>query len=239
MMRMKHIIAVVWVLCSLLTAQAGMPFHVVLLGDSNTFIGGDDCDKPRGWNYWFCQQLKPCTCRSYARSGATWTHTAATVYDIVENTEVLSDNNVIFNQVNRLKQAYADQEQPEPDLILIMAGTNDAWFRWANIQTLADYVRSDCELLTECFPQAQIVLITPMQNTKTSVEQIEQTGDVIEQCGHSMGLNVIRLDQGCGITRNQEMKKKTFTTDGVHTNEAGAKRVGTYIAHRLQAILHK
>ena len=78
-----------------------------------------------------------------------------------------------------------------------------------------------------------------MQNTKTSVEQIEQTGDVIEQCGHSMGLNVIRLDQGCGITRNQEMKKKTFTTDGVHTNEAGAKRVGTYISHRLQAILHK
>lgn len=31
--------------------------HVVLLGDSNTFIGGDDCDKDRGWSKWFKERF--------------------------------------------------------------------------------------------------------------------------------------------------------------------------------------
>lgn len=229
-----YITALLWGLCSVLAVQAGLPLHIVILGDSNTFIGGDGCDRPRGWNYWFRELAQPLSCRSYARSGATWTHTPATAYDIEEYTEVLSDNNVIYNQVNRLKQACADKVQPTPDLILILAGTNDAWFRWLDIQTLAGCMRHDCELLTESFPQAKIVLLTPMQNTKTSVERITQTGDIIEQCGHAMGLHVVRLDRESGISRRQELKHPTLTTDGVHTNEKGARRIGRYMARWLK-----
>ena len=149
--------------------------HVVILGDSNTWIGGDDCSQPRGWNYWFCQTAKPASCRSYARSGATWTHTEKTVCDTEEYTEVLSDNNVIYNQVNRLKKAYEAGEQPRPDLIIIMAGTNDAWFRFegvkgelrdgrgtkvTDVQRLEGAVRYDCELLRELFPDCRLVLST-------------------------------------------------------------------------------
>lgn len=103
--------------------------HVVLLGDSNTFIGGDDCDKDRGWSKWFKERFSPSTCKSYARSGATWTNCSKTKINTEEYSEKLTDNNVIFNQVLRLIQATKEGKEPQPDLIMIMAGTNDAWFK--------------------------------------------------------------------------------------------------------------
>jgi lysophospholipase L1-like esterase len=220
--------------------------HVVILGDSNTWIGGDDCTQPRGWNKWFCETAAPTSCRSYARSGATWTHTEATTYDTEEYSEVLSDNNVIYNQINRLKKAYEAGEQPLPDLIIIMAGTNDAWFRWSKVkeergerreergaQTLEGAVRSDCTMLRELFPECRLLLLTPMQTTKTSLGNIRRTGDIIEACGKKLGAEVLRLDrEGC-VKRKQELKKRTLTTDGVHTNEAGARCIGRLVAERV------
>ena len=67
-------------------------------------------------------------CRSYARSGATWTATVRTVRDVDEYTEKLGDNNVIYNQICRLMVAVADGRQAYPHTIIISAGTNDAWF---------------------------------------------------------------------------------------------------------------
>lgn len=112
-------------------AQAGTAHNgmcVAILGDSNTWLGGDGCDRPRGWSKWFREAFAPTECRSYARSGATWTNTVRTVRDVKEYTELLSDNNVIYNQVNRLVDAVAEGCQSVPDLIIISAGTNDAWF---------------------------------------------------------------------------------------------------------------
>ena len=60
--------------------------HVVILGDSNTSIGGDMCDNPKGWNKWFAEQFDSKSCRSYARSGATWTHTKSTRRNPEQNT---------------------------------------------------------------------------------------------------------------------------------------------------------
>lgn len=101
---------------------------VVLLGDSNTWLGSDSCDSPKGWSKWFVEAFCPRSCVSYARSGATWTNTVNTTYNITEYTEVITDDNVIYNQVNRLVDAIGRHIQPVPELIIIMAGTNDAWF---------------------------------------------------------------------------------------------------------------
>ncbi|MBQ5826020.1 MAG: hypothetical protein IIW46_00885, partial [Bacteroidaceae bacterium] len=65
--------------------------HVVLLGDSETAIGGDQCDQPRGWNKWFAEALQPASCRSYARSGSTWTNTIRTKLTREENIGILGD----------------------------------------------------------------------------------------------------------------------------------------------------
>ena len=102
--------------------------NVVMLGDSNTWLGGDSCDRPHGWTKWFAEECYPATCRSYARSGATWTATVRTVRDVDEYTEKLGDNNVIYNQICRLMVAVADGRQAYPHTIIISAGTNDAWF---------------------------------------------------------------------------------------------------------------
>lgn len=243
---------------------AGHPdIHVVILGDSNTSIGGDSCNGEKGWNKWFKERFAPASCISYARSGATWTNTSQTKYNVVENTAKLSKDNVIYNQVNRLVQACEKGEQAKPQLVIIAAGTNDAWFSSARpgvfsktpsqafeyqdafitgkpvsqVLSLAESVRYVCEMLMEHFPDAQIVLLTPLQSVAVGSEGIRKVGDIIERCGQYMGINVIRQDYGCSVYGVQEKVKKTHTYDGTHTDVAGAKKNGYYIANRIEAIL--
>lgn len=237
--------------------------NVVILGDSNTSIGGDACDNPRGWNKWFKDKFAPASCRSYARSGATWTNTARTTYNIKEYTEKLGDNNVIYNQVNRLKADCSGKRQVGPDLILIAAGTNDAWFaasrpgvfsktasqvfeydggfitgrKASDVRTLAESVRYCCELLMERFPDAQIILLTPMQSVAAGAAKIRRAGDIIEECARRMGLCVIRQDRENCVYYVREKMSKKYTTDGTHTGEDGARRNGCYIANRVSAML--
>ena len=237
--------------------------NVVVLGDSNTSIGGDSCNKVIGWSKWFNDTFAPASCHSYARSGATWTNTVRTQHNEEEYTERLGDNNVVYNQACRLISAYKDGRQVAPQLIMIAAGTNDAWFgkqrpqRYAKtveqvfagasqmmepkpvkqITTLAESVRYVCEMLMAAFPDAQIVLMTPMQCTAAPAEDIRKVGDIIEECGHRMSLEVIRQDYGSVVNRLRESTHHTYTSDGTHTNEKGARRTGIYIAHMVESML--
>lgn len=231
-------------------------FNVVILGDSNSSIGGDKCDNPQGWTKWFADELKPSSCRSYARSGATWTNTPKTTRNEKENISILGDNNVIYNQVCRLSTAVDRSHQPIPDIIIIAAGTNDAWFykrrpkalmrdvkpmpdsillkqEPSSILTLYQSVAYCCALLEKKFPQSRIVLLTPLQCTATSEERIRTTGDIIAQCGRARGLQVIRQDSVCCISRNQEKNRFTYTVDGIHTNPEGAKNNGIILAREI------
>lgn len=251
-------------MCNDIAPQEGHGnINVVILGDSNTSIGGDACDDPHGWNKWFKDRFAPATCRSYARSGATWTNTSRTVYDTKEYTGKLGDNNVIYNQINRLKEDCDIKRQVEPNLILIAAGTNDAWFKASrpgifsvpasqafsneggfitrsaasSVRTLAESVRYGCELLMERFPDAQIILLTPMQSVAAEADDIRKVGDIIEDCAGYMGLCVIRQDYESCIYYIREKKAVKYTSDGTHTNEEGARRNGCYIANRINAML--
>ena len=214
---------------------------VVILGDSNTYNGGDDCTDERGWNTWFKRIFGPRSCKSYARSGATWTNTRATVADTKEKIDIIGNNNVIYNQINRLKQAHRSGGQPTPHLILICAGTNDAWFtkyrpaaydmtasqafadsrqfitrrNVSTVLTLAESVRYGCEMLIEAFPNAQIVLITPPQCTKVDAGKMLKTGDIIEQCGNYMSIGVVRLDKVGAIYGVRELQHTHATAAGV------------------------
>lgn len=258
---MRLFVSFVFSLFMALTMAAQEPLHVVILGDSNTWIGGDDCDKPQGWNKWFKDLLKPTTCKSYARSGATWTNTPQTRRNTQENIGVLGDNNVIYNQICRLQEAVERGAQVKPQLILIMAGTNDAWFlkqrpkafsmcgcdafstdnmtdRPINeILTLAESVRYGCELLKAAYPEARIVLLTPLQSVAAGIDNITKAGDIIECSAKHLGLNVIRMDKEGGIDAKKEKVKHQLTTDGTHTSEKGAQLVGTFVAKQIAALL--
>lgn len=259
---MRLLLSLVLSVMMALATVAQKPLHVVILGDSNTWIGGDDCEKPQGWNKWFKDVLQPMTCKSYARSGATWTNTSQTRRNTQENIEKLGDDNVIYNQICRLQEAVDEGIQNTPQLILILAGTNDAWFLKARpnalsipsckayctcctindrpvneVLTLAESVHYGCELLRTAYPEARIILLTPLQSVAAGTENIAKAGDIIEDCGQKMGLSVIRLDKDGGIDAAKEKVKHHLTIDGTHTSETGARQVGTFIAGQITALL--
>lgn len=224
-------------LCGVVRAQ--LPMNIVLMGDSNTFLGGDACDKPLGWNKWFKDLASPLSCRSYARSGATWTHTAKTNYDIEEYTEVLSDNNVIFNQINRLKEACKVGTQVVPDLIVIMAGTNDLWFADKRPDVLSVWIQHDCECLREAFPQAHVVLVTPPPFVKVGMDKQHRAADEIAACAERLHVGVVRLDQPDLNFCVADMIEKGYSVDGVHTTAVGAEVLGRYIYEKVKAIVQQ
>lgn len=244
-------------------ADGAASLNIVILGDSNTWLGGDNCTGAQGWTRWFAERMRPASCQSYARSGATWTHTTSTRHDLRENTERLSDNNVVFNQIERLIDAWNRGRQPEPQLIIISAGTNDAWFPKYrpnvfdcdvahafeepdslfvqrtpnNVLSLAEVVRYDCTLLMRIFPRAQIVLLTPMQSTSIPDMRLFSVAETIAKCGDRLSLAVVRQDKESCVSSARERTGRCFTTDGTHTNIEGARRNGYYLANRLSAIL--
>lgn len=230
--------------------------NVVCLGDSITWLGGDDCNgrqtPSQGWTTYFKAMLKPKTMHSYARSGATWSHTANTTYNITENTGNLSDDNVIYNQINRL---LADTAQPAPDIIIIAAGTNDGWYasqrpdavavsaaeEFADtsgyitsqavntLTSIAAAMRYDIEMLKTNYPNAQIFVTTPLQSTKFTLAKGFQIGTIIKECAECLSIECIDQGKQAGIYRAQEIVGYTFTYDGAHTSALGAKMVGQFI----------
>lgn len=232
--------------------------RVALLGDSNTWNGGDSCTNSTSWSYWFRAALQPRSCVSYARSGATWTHTVRTRRTLTDYSELLSDHNVIYNQVERL----INSNLLPPHLIIIMAGTNDAWFAKRRpgiydltvdqafalphdsllalppqaLTSLPLAIRYDCERLRERFPQARLVLLTPYQSVHAGRPAIERVGTLIEQCAQRLGLPVLRLDQAVPIRSDDEKAHHRLTTDGTHTSPDGARKAAEVIASWLRSI---
>ena len=213
------------------------PLHVALLGDSNTWIGGDDCSDEHGWSRWFVQCFHPATCYSFARSGATWSHTPRTVKDTKEYTEVISDNNVVLNQLYRLLDSLAKHRTPMPDVVVIAAGTNDAWFADKRPDALqggvAEAVDKVCSIIRRQMPKARVLLLTPIPSAKISAGRITKVGDIIERSAALAGVECLRLDKvGC-IDADKERKKYVMTRDGVHTSTDGARCIGEAVAQYL------
>lgn len=241
--------------------------NVVVMGDSITWLGGDDCNgrqtPSRGWTTYFKEKAQPKSIRSYARSGATWSHTANTVYDITENTGSLSDDNVIYNQINRLIAAVNGSQQVTPDIIIIAAGTNDAWYpdarpdavsvtpetEFANtdsyitgqavntLTSIAAAMRYDIELLKTNFPYAQIIVLTPLQSTAFTLAKCRTVGDIIEGCAGYLSVPSIRQDKKCGLYRATEKTAFFFTYDGTHTSEIGAKNIGYCLFRYISGLI--
>lgn len=223
--------------------------HVVMLGDSNTWIGGDDCSKPAGWNYWFVKLAAPASAHSYARSGATWTATPCTRRDVKENVGVISDNNVIYNQVARLQEAVKSGYQPVPTLVFISAGANDAWFSRrrpralkdsscssysespASAMTLPDAVKQTCGMLKKEFPDVRIVVLVPFPMKSVKTESMERASRLISETAREVGAEVIfQKESGVGYGTSGEPS----TSDGNHTNLHGAEILGRFIYDKLK-----
>lgn len=248
MKRFLCILACVW-LVSLASVDATNPssLNVVILGDSNTWIGGDDCSRPKGWNTWFVREFSPSTCRSYARSGATWSHTSLTKENPKENIGVIGDDNVITNQIIRLQQAVTAGVQKRPDLIIIAAGTNDLMFprkrpnaldgKDKGEKSVVGAIAADCRRLHQSFPAARIVIMTPIQCVKFENDKLHALSDAMAALAGECKFDVIRMDCNGAVRRGDELKKKVNTYDGIHTSETGARFNGKYVADQIKNML--
>lgn len=261
MIRLHKILLILSVLTVVSGWSSASALDIVMLGDSNTWIGGDDCSNPRGWNYWLAQKDSTLNCRSYARSGATWTNTANTEGGSEEYTEVISDNNVIYNQASRLiNDCWFDEVYPKPNVIIIMAGTNDAWFQerrpgifsmtveeakkyepegfsyifCPEEQTsLAGSVRLSLDLLYRMFEDTRLVVLTPIQSTATSLERQQKVNDIIEGVTTAFDIECLRLDSLVPIHADEERVQHRYTTDGTHTSEEGARLIADIVYSKL------
>ena len=222
---------------------------IALLGDSMTWIGGDSCQNPTGWSHVLKESGIAGKIDIYARSGATWTNTKSTKRNPGHYTELLHDDNVVYNQAVRLIEK-ADKCNENPNIIVLFAGANDAWFAAkrpglydkedstikyasdtdpASVTTLEGSINLVCELLQERFPDATLLFVTPLQMSKTDAETIFKVSDIIDTAASKKGYQVLRADKETAINHEQEAKSPKYTYDGVHTNPEGAHLLGDYI----------
>lgn len=231
---------------------------IALLGDSMTWIGGDSCQNPTGWTHILKESGRVEKIDVYARSGATWTNTSSTHRNPTLYSEILHDDNVIYNQAIRLIDN-ADINHEDPDIIVLFAGANDAWFNSkrpgifdkedhfvaftadtdpSSVTTLEGSVRLVCDILQERFPNVTLLFITPIQMAKTDAETIFKVSDIIERTATQKGCHIIRPDKETEINHKQEANSPIYTYDGVHTNPKGARVLGDYIlSHLLQKLI--
>lgn len=226
--------------------------RIALLGDSMTWIGGDSCQNPTGWSHYLKKSGIATEIDVYARSGATWTNTRNTKADIDFYSEILHDDNVVYNQVLRLINDADYDSLHAPDVILVFAGANDAWFSDkrsgifdnalpycgcyadpASVTSLAGSVSLACNLLKDRFPKSIIILVTPIEMSKVPAEKITRVGDIIEMAGNKCGVITLRADRDVAIRNKEEKCNPHYTSDGVHTNAEGAKMLGEYIVYKL------
>lgn len=243
-------------MCVGTTAQP-KPKCIAFLGDSNTWTGHDDCSGPKAWSYHLVRNLNPDSCRSFARSGATWTNNAATVADLQHYSEVLDDRNVLYNQVLRLVKAVDEGSFSTPDFIFLCAGTNDAWFAkrrpgiWTeNVEqafarplptslkpseavSLASSARLVLSMLRERFPDARIIVVGSPYTVRASREAIDRVVDTLQQVCMRQGVECIRIERTCGIDPEKERKNFDLTVDGTHTSTKGAWQIANCVYNTL------
>ncbi|MDE7346831.1 MAG: SGNH/GDSL hydrolase family protein [Muribaculaceae bacterium] len=231
--------------------------QIALLGDSMTWIGGDSCQNPTGWSHVLKESGIAGKIDVYARSGASWTNTKSTKRNPQHYTELLHDDNVVYNQAVRLIEK-ADNSNELPDIIVLFAGANDAWFVTkrpglydkedsdilyssdtdpAMVTTLEGSINLVVELLQERFPYAHLLFVTPLQMSKTDAESIFRVSDIIERTASKKGHHVLRADKETDINHEQEAQSPKYTYDGVHTNQEGARLLGDYILKFLISYL--
>jgi hypothetical protein len=222
-----------------------IPKKIVFLGDSITA-------DPTWWTANMLNRLYFDNFMNLARSGARWAHTAGTIYDITSNGGSATDENVIWNQVNKLIDKINNGLTPVPDVVAIYAGTNDQLFnsnygdvsaafsgtiteRAANtILTVAEAIRYDCEILLNNYPKLQIILATPIQRGIADNTPIFSLGDIIKGCGGIMGNRVIDQGKESGIYGFYEVSGHKFLLDGIHPNMDGREKLGAFNAIELK-----
>ena len=232
---------------------------IALMGDSITWLSLSSTPK-RGWVTYFFEHLKFGEHRNYARSGATWSNTQATVANVEENTTSTTNDNTLYNQINRL---IADVDGGfVPDYLVISAGINDVWFpslrpdalaktpdevmrseqhytatSAALCTSIAEAIRLAAEMLWNKLPDVQVILMSPMQSVPVNYDKLRQVTEIERGCAAYLGWDFIAQMDEIPVNRIFEKWGYRMTYDGTHTSEMGARVAGGLIAAKVKSLL--
>ena len=187
-----------------------------------------------------------------SKSGARWSHQASTIYDITLG----SGNNVMWNQANLVIDSVTNLTQPKPNVWLIMAGRNDANFSVGDVDTIFDGsdilsqlpntileilegVRYTCETILTEYPDAEIILVTPIQWYGVTNSLWNEQGDGIIEASRRLAVRSIDAGGECGIYNyfDTDLIHK-YQLDGTHPNADGVDKLGNYMLYELKQRLN-
>ena len=224
--------------------------NIVIMGDSITNMGGT-----RSWIANMQKFIHFKSVTKYAHDGLSWRNFSDTAYNVGSYADGSHDN-TLWNQVNRLKAATDNEDIEIPDVVLILAGTNDVG-NSANIGdvataysdptpvisdsvttklTVAESIRFNVELLRSYYPDVQIIIGSPLQR-KTYPENVRLMRDAIKECAARLAIGFINQTDESGIDYLTEYNEHKYLQDGLHPNAAGAKIVGEMISLKLQNMI--
>ena len=114
-------------------------------------------------------------------------------------------------------------------------------------KTFPGAMRYAYEKLYELYPNAVFFVTTPLQEAYENYLDIKAKGDLIDYIADRLSINTINTRR-CGILNTYESPvgdidydnptgsesvRKRDLSDGIHTNESGAKKLGEYISRDI------
>lgn len=222
--------------------------NVVLMGDSIT----DNKDDHGWWVNIIPEYVEFASLNNYACGYACWTVSSDTTENLTTHTHTPASWNVIWNQVNRLKNDVLIGTTPTPDVIVILAGTNDVSLNknfgtvesafdgnnilsksFSEIATMAQSIRYTCEYIRSLYPDVQLILATPMQR-KDQSEKAWNCRDIILGCSKNLSVAVIDQMAEIGVYGYGESVSPMYLNDNVHpTQEKGSRLIARFMAKQL------
>ena len=190
---------------------------------------------------------------NYARSGATWSHTVSTPYNITDLDGMTSANNVIWNQFNRMMSDISEGSISAPDVVIILAGTNDysrpmgdvnSVFDWSvsysnldptdeRLQTVAGAIRYVCELLVKSFPTIRIILASPILRRDDNGNTMLVRNTIVE-CAKRMSIGIIDQTLESGFS---PFNLPNLLIDGLHPNTDGGEVLARFLSGKIRSLL--
>ncbi len=219
--------------------------------DKNVVFFGDSITANRDW--WVTDMLRQTEFKSYlnyAISGATWSHTATTAYNTNPTGGPISPDNVIWNQINK----YIAGGDSDPDIVVIMAGTNDYLRDKGSASvafdgspqtadptdklTVATAFRFCCELIKSTYPDARIIVTSPIPRAEATQPATEECRTVINDCALQMGIEFIDQYHNIGIYGyGESVSLHYLDADTVHPSEAGNTLIGEFMSRKLYNLI--
>ena len=224
--------------------------NIVLFGDSITDLENNNITK------WVQPFRNLITCKSfkdYARGYCTWTFKSDTSYNITDSSNSNIGNNVIWNQLNKLKNDVNNGTVNTPNIIMILAGTNDALQSKAlgdintafssasqgtdvtKLTTLAQSVRYVCDDIYNTYPNCKIIICTPLPiGTASDYPKSVEVRNMLISCANVLNLDIIDQTYKSGIVWYREAQSNIYYKgDGIHLNDLGGELIANFIYKEL------